>query len=39
MDEAMKAAHFLLLLPCGILPPLAGWQRTEPPDRFDIAPE
>ena len=32
----MKHAHILLLLPCGMLPPLAGAQRTE---RFDIAPE
>mgnify|MGYP006901945377 CR=1 FL=1 len=30
----MKHAHILLLLPCGMLPPL-----TEPPGRFDIAPE
>ena len=42
----MKHAHILLLLPCGMLPPLAGAQRTEPPGRFsgwlcrfDIAPE
>ena len=43
----MKHAHILLLLPCGMLPPTAvapppppaGAQRTEPPDRFDIAPE
>ena len=34
----MKHAHILLLLPCGMLPPL-GAQRTEPPGRFDIAPE
>ena len=27
----MKHAHILLLLPCGMLPPLAGAQRTEPP--------
>ena len=26
----MKHAHILLLLPCGMLPPLAGAQRTEP---------
>ena len=35
----MKHAHIQLLLPRGMLPPLAGAQRTEPPDRFDIAPE
>ena len=34
----MKHAD-ILLLPCGMLPPLAGAQRTEPPGRFDIAPE
>ena len=33
----MKHAHILLLLPCGMLPPLAGAQRTEPPGRFDTA--
>ena len=35
----MKHAHILLLLPCGMLPPPAGAQGTEPPGRFDIAPE
>ena len=35
----MTHAHILLLLPRGMLPPLAGAQRTEPPGRFDIAPE
>ncbi len=35
----MKHAHILPLLLCGMLPPLAGAHRTEPSDRFDIAPE
>ena len=35
----MKHAHNLLLLPCRMLTPHAGAQRTEPPGRFDIAPE
>ena len=36
----MKHSNILLLLLlCGMLPLLAGAQRTEPPGRFDIAPE
>ena len=35
----MKHAHILLLLPCGMLPPLAVALLSEPPGLFYIAPE